>query len=96
MRHRLTRLVAAQPTELILGAVNARIDKGLSEAHRAGLKAAKEAMGTERYFRLLDAMDALLQTPQWSDLAMKRADTVLPGLVEKGAPLPQESRAPSP
>ena len=85
LRQRLDHLIAQQPTALVLGPVSGRVDRDLAAAHRAGLKAAKEAMSSERYYRLLDALDDLLQSPQWSDAASKRADKVLPNLLHDDA-----------
>lgn len=85
MRHRLGTLVAQQPSTLVLGAVHGRIDKELAAAHRAGVQAAKDAMTSGRYYRLLDALDDLVQTPPWSKVATKPASKVLPALLEKDA-----------
>lgn len=85
LRQRLDGLVEDQPAELVLGPVASRIDRDLAKAHRAGAEAAREAMRSERYYRLLDLLDDLVRAPQWSDLAAKRADKVLPPLLEKSA-----------
>jgi CHAD domain-containing protein len=85
LRQRLDGLVDEQPAELVLGPVTSRIDKDLAKAHHAGTEVAKEAMSSERYYRLLDLLDDLLQSPHWSDLAGKRAGKGLPPLLEKRA-----------
>ena len=85
LRQRLDGLIDEQPAELVLGPVTSRIDKDLAKAHHAGTEAANEAMSSERYYRLLDLLDELLQSPQWSDMAAKRAGKVLPPLLEKRA-----------
>jgi len=85
LRQRLDALVGDQPAELVLGPVASRIDRDLSKARRAGAEAADEAMRSERYYRLLDLLDDLVEAPQWSDLAGERADEVLPPLLEKSA-----------
>jgi CHAD domain-containing protein len=85
MRHRLAGLVAAQPPELVLGDVPSRIDQDLAARQRSGLEAAQAALDTERYYRLLDALDDLLEAPAWSQVAGSRARKVLPTLVSRQA-----------
>jgi CHAD domain-containing protein len=64
------------------GAV-AIIDDELSATQRAGREAALAAVGTTRYFRLLDALDDLIVEPPSTPLADGRADKVVPHLLER-------------
>jgi CHAD domain-containing protein len=85
MRERLRRLVAAEPVELVLGPVSQRIDDDLSAAFRAGREQALEALETERYYRLLDALDDLVECPPFAGTAQAWAGDVLPGLLQRDA-----------
>jgi hypothetical protein len=60
LRERLRLLVASEPPELVLGPVLNRIEEELRTAYRSGLEQALRALDSERYFRLLDALDQLV------------------------------------
>ena len=64
LRERLHQLVATQPVELVLGPVATRIDDELREAERMGMHQATGVLDGERYFRLLDALDAAVARPR--------------------------------
>jgi CHAD domain-containing protein len=83
LRQRLTALVDKQPPELVLGPVRARLDHELAEKLRSGRAAADEALCGERYFRLLDRLEELLDDPPFSDDAGRAARKVLPDLMRK-------------
>lgn len=85
LRERLLELLAAEPEELVLGPVAARIDDELRAAERAGLEQALEAMGTERYFRLLDSLDELATPSAFTDEGEASARKVLPRLLKRDA-----------
>jgi CHAD domain-containing protein len=53
------------------------MDSELREAHEAAVSAAAAALGSVRYFRLLDALDELVWRPPWTPLALGSADDVL-------------------
>ncbi|GAA0570525.1 CYTH and CHAD domain-containing protein [Kribbella sandramycini] len=55
--------VAEQPAELVLGRVAGRIDDHLRGVYKEGRAGALAALESERYFRLLDALDNLLADP---------------------------------
>ena len=59
LRERLLTLLASEPDDLVLGPVADRIERDLHEAYRAGLAQAQETLTSDRYYRLLDALDAL-------------------------------------
>jgi len=82
---RLRDLVAAQPAELVLGPVGARVDLELRDRHRGAHADLVAALDDDRYFRLLDALDALLADPPLTARAGKPARTQLPALVGRAA-----------
>ena len=82
LRQRLAGLVAQQPAELVLGPVVAGIGDGLRKQLRAGRRHADEALDGERYFRLLDRLEAFLETPPFTEAAGTDAREVVPGLVQ--------------
>ena len=63
MREHLTQLVAQEPPELVIGSIAVRIDDELSAAYQSGRERALEALESERYLRLLDALDELVEAP---------------------------------
>ncbi len=81
LRERLRRLVAEEPSELVMGPVAVSIDDALGAAERSGRARALEALDDPRYLRMLDALDAFVL-----DLPMTRdggapAREVLPRLL---------------
>ena len=83
MHQRLNHMIAGEPTELIPGPVSQRIDEQLgADLYAAQLKT-REALGDDRYFRLLDALDALLADPPLTDLASDPAHRIIPDLIRK-------------
>lgn len=83
MHQRLNDLVAAEPTELIIGPVSQRIDKQLGADFDAAHRKALDALNDERYFHLLDALDALLAAPPLTGLASEPAHKIVPDLIRK-------------
>jgi CHAD domain-containing protein len=63
VRDRLLASVAAEPSDLVLGPVGAFITETFSARYRAAHDAALDALGSSRYFALLDALDALVSSP---------------------------------
>ncbi|GAA1589142.1 CYTH and CHAD domain-containing protein [Kribbella hippodromi] len=55
--------VAEQPVELVIGRVAGRIDDHLRGVYQEGRAGALAALESERYFRLLDALDELIARP---------------------------------
>jgi CHAD domain-containing protein len=83
MHARLRDLVDEQPREMVLGPVRRRVDTKLGRAYKDAHAASLEAMGTARYFTLLDDLDALVDDPPWTPLAQRPAREVLPGRVRR-------------
>ena len=83
LRVRLDELLSRQPPELVLGPVSARIDTELQAAFRSGLDTGREAMNSERYFRLLDSLDLLATTPRLTAEASRSARDLVPRLLRR-------------
>ncbi len=81
LRDRLTGLVADQPAELVLGPVRARIDDELRRRFREGRQRADEALGSSRYFRMLDALEQVVTDPPVVDEAQAAAKEAVPRLL---------------
>jgi CHAD domain-containing protein len=79
----LTESLAAIPVELRMGPVQARITGHFAPQQAEARRALLEALGSERYLALLEALDRLITTPPLTPAAEKRADKVLPSLVWK-------------
>ncbi|MEV0286261.1 MULTISPECIES: CYTH and CHAD domain-containing protein [unclassified Kribbella] len=62
-REHFAATVAEQPAELVMGRVAGRIDDHLRGVYREGRAGALVALESERYFRLLDALDRLIANP---------------------------------
>ncbi|TGN63250.1 CYTH and CHAD domain-containing protein [Nocardioides eburneiflavus] len=85
LRERLIELVAAEPDHLVLGPVAAVIDDDLRAAERDAREATLVALEGQRYFRLLDALDELVQAPSFTAEAEKAARKVFPRLLHRDA-----------
>jgi CHAD domain-containing protein len=85
MRGLLLDLVADQPVELVVGHVSQRIDDELRAAERTGREKGLEVLDQERYYRLLDALDAFAAAPPMTGASGKAATKVLPRLLERDA-----------
>ncbi|MFI7060604.1 CHAD domain-containing protein [Kribbella sp. NPDC050124] len=62
-REHFAATVAEQPAELVMGRVAGRIDDYLRGVYKEGRAGALAALESERYFRLLDALDELIANP---------------------------------
>jgi CHAD domain-containing protein len=82
---RMGALLAGQPRELVLGPVATRIDDELRVAHRAGLDHGRQALSSERYFRLLDRLDELVAAPPLTSEAATSARDLVPQLLARDA-----------
>jgi CHAD domain-containing protein len=85
LREHLRAVLAEEPAELVIGQVARRIDDELSGAYRGGLDRARKALDSERYFRLLDALDELMDAPPLRPEADDPAREVLPRLLARDA-----------
>ena len=85
LRERLHAVIDAEPPELVLGPVVSRIDDELRTARRTGLEDASRALDSDRYFRLLDALDQLVASPPLSPAADRPARKALSRLLGRDA-----------
>ena len=76
-REHLLAAVAAEPDDLVLGPVAARIELELRSDYSTPHDALLQAMDSHRYFRLLDALEAVATRPPFTDLAAGKAKRVL-------------------
>jgi CHAD domain-containing protein len=79
----LRELVEAQPAELVLGPVVARIQQTAVKDHEAGSRKVARALADRRYLRLLDSLDALLADPPLTEAAAAPAPAVLADAVRR-------------
>jgi CHAD domain-containing protein len=63
MLGRLRELVSAEPPALLLGPVAQQIEENLGAVHHEARAAGLAALDSDRYFRLLDALEAFLAHP---------------------------------
>ena len=84
-RARLAELVADEPPELVVGPVARRLDDDRAAASESGVAEVLAAMDSQRYFRLLDALDVFVDDPPFTALALGKAATVLPARVRRDA-----------
>ncbi|HEX2807879.1 MAG TPA: CYTH and CHAD domain-containing protein, partial [Kineosporiaceae bacterium] len=82
-RDHLTALVAAEPPDLVLGPVAARIVTALGTRYRKAHDAALVELDGRRYFDLLDSLDRLITAPPFTEQAGRRADDVVLPLVAR-------------
>ncbi len=85
LREHLDALVASEPAELVIGPVARRIDDSLRTSGRIGLDHGHEVMNDQRYFRLLDTLDSLVDTPPFAPRADLPARKDVPRLLERDA-----------
>jgi len=83
LRERLLAELSAEPDDLVMGPIAAVIEVELRSDHRKAHDRLVEALNSERYFRLLDRLDALVADPPFTPLAAGRADKVVTRLVRR-------------
>lgn len=79
MHERLRGLVAAEPSELVLGDVLQQIDLELEQRHRRAHAALVEVLAGQRYLQLLDGLVQLVDDPPFQQVARGQAAPVLAG-----------------
>jgi CHAD domain-containing protein len=77
----LRDLVAAQPVELVLGPVAARLQQAAVKDSHAGSAAARRVLSSTEYLRLRDDLDALVAEPPLTEAAARPAHEVLRAVV---------------
>ncbi|MEO3812082.1 CYTH and CHAD domain-containing protein [Sphaerisporangium sp. B11E5] len=77
IHERFGKLLGTLAPDMVVGPVRVRLDEDLLARHREALVRVDAAMRSERYYSLLDRLDALVANPPLTPLAMKKADKVL-------------------
>ena len=85
LRERLLSEVEQQPGELVMGRVAGRVRADLRAAEEAGRAQALAVLDSERYFRLLDSLDAVAEAPPVRDGRDGAAAARLPRLLQRDA-----------
>jgi len=83
MHARLRALIAAEPDDLVLGPVLARVDTVMRSRYRDAHTRVVAELDSERYLALLDSLEELVTTPPFQDAARGRARDVLTPLVRR-------------
>jgi CHAD domain-containing protein len=83
LREHLDAVLEAEAPELVLGPVGRRVDDALKAAERAGRDEAGRALDSERYFRLLDALDGLVADLPLTSKAYVAARDLVPRLLAR-------------
>ncbi|MFD1149033.1 CYTH and CHAD domain-containing protein [Saccharothrix hoggarensis] len=83
LRARFEDGLAALDGDLVLGPVRAQLVRHFSSLETAAHESALAALNSERYFALLDAVDAMIADPPFTPAASEKAKKALPELVTK-------------
>ena len=73
IRARLKDMLDAEPQELLIGPVAQQVEEHLGTIQQQGRAAGLAALDSDRYFRLLDSLDAFLAAPPLSASAQNEA-----------------------
>lgn len=90
---RLEDLLLAESPELVRGRIRSWIASQLRAEHRTAHRAALEAMTSERYFALVDTLDAWRDAPPWPDERNRRANKRLPAALDQAWSATQRAAA---
>jgi CHAD domain-containing protein len=82
MQARLERLLDQEPEPLVVGPIRERIEADLDERYAAGMREGLSLLDQERYYRLLDSLDAIVAAPL-TDRAGKPAAKVIGTLLKR-------------
>lgn len=83
LRERLLASIAQEPGELVLGPIASRVGTELQADHRKAHAELVVAMGSTRYYRLLDSLDELAAEPPFTEEGDRKARKVLTRCVRK-------------
>jgi len=83
LREHLHTVLASEPAELVVGPVSARLDDELRAEYEAGRETAKQALDSERFVRLLDAVEELIASPPLQRDGHRAARKTMPGLLAR-------------
>ncbi|MGZ4553987.1 MAG: CYTH and CHAD domain-containing protein, partial [Mycobacteriaceae bacterium] len=82
MHEQLRALLTQEAPELVMGPVVRRLDLHLAGMAEQGWRTAQEALESDRYLRLLDALDDLVEHPPVARRGGSRARKVVPRLLQ--------------
>ena len=77
MRERLEDMLAEEPPEVVRGAGYERMDEEMRAEYASARQQMLEALSSDRYFALLDRLDALVAGPPWSEKAPRSVESVM-------------------
>jgi CHAD domain-containing protein len=77
MRQRLEEMLAEESPEVVRGAGYRRMDEEMRAEYARARERMLEALGSERYFGLLDRLDELAAAPPWTEKAARPVRSVL-------------------
>jgi CHAD domain-containing protein len=80
---RLVDRLNHEPADLLLGPVRERLEHRFETDAATAWQTLVAALDTHRYFRLLDALDALVATPPFTAAATADARVVVPALITR-------------
>ncbi len=83
MRARLEEMVTEESPEVVRGAGYQRMDEEMRAEYTQARERMLDALGSDRYFALLDRLDDLAATPPWSDKAAKPVHSVVRSRVRR-------------
>lgn len=75
MQAHLLSAIEAEPPEMNTADAKQRLKDHFASAHETALAGGVAALGTDRYFRLLDSLDKFLASPPLTSKAHKKAQT---------------------
>ena len=82
-RQRLAKLVANESAELVIGPVAERLDAHFAVIYRNAHQQVLEALSSERYLKLLEALDILVGELPLKSAAAELAEEAMPKLVRR-------------
>jgi CHAD domain-containing protein len=83
MHERLKDMIAKEPAELVIGPVARRIDIELGADYKKAHQQVLEALDGQRYFRLIETLEALPATAALTKTGQQAARKVIPKLIER-------------
>lgn len=83
IRARFAALLDGLPDDLVVGPVRERLGSDLLAREQEAYERVRETLSTERYFALLDALDALIAEPSLTKRAHRPADAPLAAVAKR-------------
>jgi len=83
LQEQLSELLMDQPRQLVRGRMGTWMGARLRAQHRAAHQDVLVAMASDRYFALVDALEACTTDPPWSERPDRKASTTLPKVLHR-------------